>query len=369
MEFQTLPELADQITLDEGDPCPVILRPCGIVFGADACAENVLNLAGGPAGFSNLEIFLVGKNRLSICRAAPDAAADWAARHGLTEQFEAALSRLTEPRAPFAGIPLDRPCIMGIVNITPDSFFAGSRVAVAAAADVARRMIEDGADIIDIGGESTRPGSEPTPVQEELDRVLPVLEKLKGCGAAISVDTRRAVVMRAAIAVGVSIINDVTALSDDGAVDVIAQNPDVSVVLMHAQGAPKTMQDNPHYDHAPYEIFRYLAGRAALCEAAKISRDHIAIDPGFGFGKTVDHNLQILESLALFHGARCAVLAGLSRKAFLGALSDGASAEDRLPATIAASVAAHLQGVQIHRVHDVKPVKQALLLNDWLMRG
>jgi dihydropteroate synthase len=224
-------------------------------------------------------------------------------------------------------------------------------------------MLRDaGADILDIGGESTRPGSEAVSEQQEMDRILPVIEQLSSEDILVSVDTRRAFVMRAACAAGARIINDVGALTDPGALEAAA-DAGAAVVLMHMQGAPRTMQDDPTYDHAPYEVLRFLQDRIAACEAVGIDRAAIMVDPGIGFGKSIDHNFQIFEQLALFHATGCAIMVGASRKSFIGAVAGGVSPDDRLPGSLAAALMAAGQGVQLHRVHDVAATRQALAVS------
>lgn len=263
----------------------------------------------------------------------------------------------------FSGLSLDKPRIMGIVNVTPDSFSDGGEAfALNDAVTRGRAMLDAGADILDIGGESTRPGAEPVSVEAELARVIPVIERLAAAGALVSIDSRRAAVMRAAIAAGAGIVNDVTALTGDAeALATVAEAEDsVSVVLMHMQGEPRTMQKNPIYADAPADIRDYLAERIAACEAVGIARRRIAVDPGIGFGKTLEHNLQILSRLDEFHALGCAVVLGASRKRFIGTLSGEPEASRRAPGSVAAALAARARGVQIFRVHDVAETRQAL---------
>jgi len=266
-----------------------------------------------------------------------------------------------KPVVSFAGLALSKPRIMGIVNVTPDSFSDGGEAfRVSDALERGHAMLAAGADILDIGGESTRPGAEPVSISEELERVLPVIEGLVAAGALVSIDSRRAVVMRAAIAAGARIVNDVTALTGDAeALETVAAT-DADVVLMHMQGEPQTMQANPTYEDAPAEIRDYLAARIDACEAAGIGRVRIAVDPGIGFGKTLDHNLQILSRLDELHALGCAVVLGASRKTFIGRLSGVEDAARRAPGSIAAALAARARGVQIFRVHDVAETRQAL---------
>jgi dihydropteroate synthase len=248
---------------------------------------------------------------------------------------------------------------MGVVNVTPDSFSDGGRFATAdAAAAHARRLIDEGADIVDIGGESTRPGAAAVSLDEERKRVLPVLERLAGCGVPVSIDTRKAPLMREAIAAGASLVNDVTAIEDPEATAAIAASA-VGVCLMHMQGEPHTMQQNPHYDDVVREVREYLAARVFAAEAAGVARDRIVIDPGFGFGKDFDHNLTLLRGLRSIASIGVPVLAGLSRKAMLGRIT-GKGAGERLHASIAAALIAIEEGASIVRVHDVAATSDAL---------
>ena len=342
---------------------PIGVRPIGL-WKSTAWKRHQLPFLGGPQGFRDLEIFLRIGKKLAVIEVDYENATRWADTMGSGEIFRSALSTLTKKRPAFVGLSSNKPKIMGIINVTPDSFYAGSRFDPTDAVDKAHRMIEDGADIIDIGGESSRPGSNPTPQGQEIDRVLPVIEKLKGCGVPLSIDTRRAAVMREAISKGVTIINDVTALSDEGAIPVLRDNPHVSVVLMHAQGVPRTMQNNPRYYHVTYEVFCFLLRQVVKCQAAGIERIRIAVDPGFGFGKNIEQNVQMLRGLAMLHCTGCNVLVGVSRKSFLGAIINETEAEGRLSASLAASLLALSQGAQIHRVHDVKQIRQAFAIYD-----
>lgn len=271
------------------------------------------------------------------------------------------IDRIATPVPSFAGIALARPCLMGVVNVTPDSFSDGGDAFDAGdAVSRGRALAEAGAAIIDVGGESTRPGSDAVSEAVELRRVESVVGALAAAGHVVSIDTRRAVVMRAALAAGAKIVNDVTALTGDAdSIDVVARSG-AAVVLMHMQGEPKTMQAAPTYRFAPLDIYDYLADRIAVCEAAGITRDRIAIDPGIGFGKTLEHNLQILDMLGLFRGLGCAVLLGVSRKSFIAKLSGEGDAKSRLPGSIAAGLAGIARGVHILRVHDVAETLQAL---------
>ena len=256
-------------------------------------------------------------------------------------------------------LALDRPLVMGIVNVTPDSFFDGGRYADArAAAARARRLVEEGADLVDIGGESSRPGAAPVPADEELTRVLPVLEALGGLGVPVSVDTTKPEVMREALARGATMINDITALAAPGAIDVVARS-DAAVCLMHMQGDPQTMQANPVYRDVVAEVRDFLAARAAACIAAGVGPARIVVDPGFSFGKATEHNLRLLARLDAIAALGYPVLVGLSRKSSLGRIT-GETPADRLPASLTGAILAVQRGAKIVRVHEVAATRNAL---------
>lgn len=270
------------------------------------------------------------------------------------------LADIDSASAAVSGLDMAQPRIMGVLNVTPDSFSDGgkhfdSAAAIAAGLD----MHKAGADIIDVGGVSTRPGSSAPSAADELARVRPVIEALAGAGLVVSVDTRRAAVMAAALEAGAKIINDVSALTADAhSLSVLARSR-APVILMHMQGTPKTMQQAPTYDHVALDIFDFLEQRIEACQAAGIARHRLIVDPGIGFGKTMTHNLQILKDVSLFHALGCPLLIGLSRKFFIARLSAGEAAEARLPGSLAGALYAISQGVQIVRVHDVRETKQA----------
>ncbi len=244
---------------------------------------------------------------------------------------------------------------MGVVNITPDSFSDGGRFfSVEAALTQARRLADEGADIIDIGGESTRPGAAPVSEDEELRRILPVLDKLERLG--VSVDTRRAKVMREALQAGASMINDVDALSAPGAMEAAAASR-CAVCLMHKKGEPATMQRDPHYDDVVREVRVFLRGRADAAQAAGISAERITVDPGFGFGKTASHNLTLLKKLGTL--SELPIVAGLSRKSTLGGIT-GRAVEERLAGSLAMALLALEAGAAILRVHDVKETRDVI---------
>lgn len=302
-----------------------------------------LPLAGGPLRFARVEVLRRG--------AAPDRMAAEAVPPEV-------LAQLTAARPPLAGLPQARTAVMGILNITPDSFSDGGRHAGAGAAETARAMLAAGADIVDIGAESTRPGAAEVPLAAELARLAPLLPRLSGL--TWSIDTRKAGVMAAALDAGAALVNDVSALGhDSGALALVAARA-CPVVVMHAQGTPETMQVAPHYDDALLDVYEWLEARIAACVAAGIARERIIVDPGIGFGKTLQHNLALLRGLTLFHGLGVPVLLGASRKALISRLAGEVPAEARLPGSLALALHGAACGVQIVRVHDVPETVQAL---------
>jgi dihydropteroate synthase len=333
------------------------LRPTGFVdapFGHDG---KVARLAGGLIWFSAVEI--IGP-----------AGAELVPVQGIEARLDDAQrvvwARLTSPRPPLRlgerVIRLDQPQVAGIVNVTPDSFSDGGlHQDLEAAVEAGHKMAGAGAALIDVGGESTRPGAAPIWEGDETARIVPVIASLAGAGTAVSVDTRKAVVMEQALAAGAGIVNDVSALTfDSRAADVVAK-AGCPVVLMHHKGAPETMQDDPRYDRPVLlEIYDWLEARIADAVAAGVARENIIVDPGFGFGKTVQHNLQVMNGLALLHGLGCAIMLGASRKRTIGALSNEAPADRRLAGSIALALKGAEQGVQLLRVHDVPETLQAL---------
>lgn len=271
---------------------------------------------------------------------------------------------LTTLRAPVAGLSMDNPRLMGILNVTPDSFSDGGRFDAPDLADArALEMVRAGADIIDIGGESTRPGAAEISANAEIERTIPVIRGLRDQSAVpISIDTRKSTVAAAALAAGGSMINDVSALGFDPKLAGIAAKSEVPICLMHAQGEPGSMQDAPEYDDVLLDVYDFLAARISQAENAGIDRKNIIVDPGIGFGKTLDHNLTLLQNIALFHGLGCPVLLGASRKRFIGTLGDAPDPQGRMPGSLAVALAAIGQGVQIVRVHDISQMRQALTL-------
>lgn len=270
------------------------------------------------------------------------------------------VQKIGTKRHKWAGLSLDRPLVMGIVNATPDSFSdGGDNFNPQTAINTALAMVEAGADIIDVGGESTRPGAAQVAIVEEIARVLPVVSTLAPKGIVVSIDTRHAAVMEAATQAGATIINDVAALRAPGALEVAAKSG-AAICLMHMLGEPDTMQDAPDYACAPLDVYDFLADRVSAAVGAGISLDRITVDPGIGFGKTSDHNIQILSNLALLHGLGVGVLLGVSRKRFVAALSRDELPKQRFPGSLTAALVGLDSGVQIVRVHDVPETIQAV---------
>jgi len=258
-------------------------------------------------------------------------------------------------------VDLTRPRIMGILNVTPDSFSdGGDFVSREAALKRARAMVDEGADLLDIGGESTRPGAQAVSEQEELDRIIPVIQAIAAeIPVPISVDTNKAAVMREAVAAGAGLINDVMALRDDGAL-AVAKSLGVPVCLMHMQGQPRTMQQNPQYRDVVNDVMAFLQSRVDACLAEGIPRERLLLDPGFGFGKSLQHNLTLLRQLDRFNELQLPVLVGISRKSMIGAVLDNIPVDQRLPGGLACAVMAVERGAAIVRTHDVKATAEAV---------
>ena len=258
-------------------------------------------------------------------------------------------------------LTLERPLIMGVVNVTPDSFSDGGRFfGTQQAVEHARVLIEEGADILDIGGESSRPAAEPVGLDEELRRVMPVLEQLAQMPVPVSVDTCKPEVMRCAIAAGAAMVNDINALREPGALEAVAQSQ-AAVCLMHMQGGPRSMQRDPQYEDVVAEVTAFLAQRVEAAQQAGIARERIVIDPGFGFGKSTGHNLELLQGLSTIAGLGQPVLVGLSRKSLFGKIT-GKPVADRVSASVAAALLAVERGAALVRVHDVAATRDALLV-------
>jgi dihydropteroate synthase len=320
-----------------------------IVQTDNARPETAHRLAGGWGWFDRVEC--LSRDRAPRLMAANDLPRDM-------------LERLTAPRAPICGIRFDAPSLMGILNVTPDSFSdGGQHFDPTQALAHARAMETAGAAMIDVGGESTRPGAAEVELSEEIQRTAPVIRALRAASdIPISIDTRKAAVAQAAQEAGATLVNDVAGLTFDPALAPFCAKAGLPVCLMHAQGTPDVMQKNPVYENVALDIFDWLEERLIKAEAAGIPRAQVIIDPGIGFGKTQDHNLTLLQNLSLFHGLGCAVLLGVSRKRFIGALSGVEVASERVHGSIAVALAGVAQGVQILRVHDVAETAQALRL-------
>ena len=340
-----------------------LIRPTGFVdspFGHDG---RVARLAGGMGWFGLVELISVDGHRRTGSEIVPV--------EGLEARFDditaADWARITGSRVPLQlgarKIRLDQPQVMAVLNATPDSFSDGA-IHGDDAASAGADMAAAGAAIVDVGGESTRPGAATVWEGDEIERIEPVVRRLAASGAAVSIDTRKAPVAEAALAAGATMINDVSAmLFDPRMAEVAAAANDgaaVPIVLMHHQGDPQVMQDSPRYDDVLVEVFLWLEARIAAAEAAGISREKILVDPGIGFGKTVAHNLELLNGLAVLHGLGCGVVVGASRKRMIGALAGEAPADQRLAGSLALALKAVDQGAQIVRVHDVPETVQAL---------
>ena len=330
----------------------VYLRPCNPVPG-EALTFDLVDVLfrGTPA-----------RRRIRLQQAV---LSRWAERNapGAADEIAALGARLSAPRSPVCGLTLDRPRLMGVLNVTPDSFSDGGDFAAEDDAIAhGRAMAAAGADIIDVGGESTRPGSQAPSEEEEMRRVIPVIRALAGDGILVSVDTRRATVMEAVLNAGARIVNDMSALRHDPASRAVIARHQAWVVLAHMQGTPETMQREPRYDDASLDVFDALATYVSEAEEAGVPRSRIIVDPGIGFGKTARHNLEILRDIALYHGLGCPLLVGASRKSFIGRLSTGEAPKERLPGSLAAGLHALGEGAHILRVHDVAETRQALAM-------
>lgn len=357
----------------------IYIRPVGIFpnthpkgSGEDAAGEiwGGLPLSGGPLSFSALEILeRCGRGIYRRTIGLGDLfERDWG-RHTLAASD--LLEAIRAPRARLAGLSLDRTRIMGIVNVTPDSFSDGGNFTQAqVAVDHGLRLADEGADILDIGGESTRPGSDAVSLDEELRRVIPVIEGLRAkTDKLISIDTRKAEVMRQAAAAGADILNDVSALTHDPKALDTAAETGLPVMLMHAQGDPKTMNDNPQYSDVALDVFDFLEQRIHACEAAGIPKAKIVADPGIGFGKHLHHNVAVLSAMSLYHGLGVPILLGASRKKLIGQLCNIDDPKERVSGSLAAALSSVAQGIQLLRVHDVAATRQAVCVWEAVQAG
>jgi len=323
------------------------VRPIPIT---DAARPNgAMPIAGGWCWFSHVEVL----SRGAASQVVP-----------LGDVDRATVQRLSQPRPDFGGLSLAIPRIMGILNVTPDSFSDGGLFLRPEAALMQARQMADGADILDIGGESTRPGAVEVDALEEIARTEPVIAALRsgGLDLPISIDTRKVSVAQAAFGAGATILNDVTALRFDPMMAATAATLNAPVILMHSIANPQTMQDHPQYDNVLLDVYDALAARLDVAIAAGIPRARLAVDPGIGFGKTLAHNLALLARLSLFHNLGVPVLLGASRKRFIGTLGAQSDAAKRMPGSLAVALAGVAQGMQMIRVHDVSETRQALNL-------
>ena len=310
---------------------------------------DALPVAGGWCWFTHVERLERGEaSRILPADALPDEVRD----------------RLTAPRASIAGLSVDVPRIMAILNTTPDSFSDGGRYLDRdAGIEQARRLVAEGSDMIDVGGESTRPGAAFVPAQDEIERTSPVIAALRAeWGGAISIDTRKADVARSAVEAGAGLVNDVSAMSFDPGMAAVMAESGLPVCLMHARGDPATMQRDPSYDDVLLDVYDHLEDRRDKAIASGIAAEGIVLDPGIGFGKTLDHNLALLSRLSLFHALGCPILLGVSRKRFIGTLGGVDTPAERVPGSLAVALAGLAQGVQITRVHDMAATAQAFAL-------
>lgn len=336
------------------------LHPLALLHGPDA-AHAVADgragwLAGGPVAYTQAGLVARSGESRTV-RHLPYADL----RDSEDRDIAQALAAVGSARAALPGLDLPDVAVMGVVNVTPDSFSDGGQYAdTATAVAQGEALIAAGADILDIGGESTRPGSDATPKACELDRVLPVIEGLVDHGVPISIDTRKTFIMRKAATAGALVINDISALQFDPEAIETARELGLPVVLMHSAGDPKTMQQNPEYDDVVLDVFDALESRIRACEEGGIPRARIIADPGIGFGKTFQHNHALLRELTVFHGLGVRIMLGVSRKAFIGALSGEKVAGRRVSGSVSAGLVGVIQGVQLLRVHDVAETVQAV---------
>jgi dihydropteroate synthase len=352
------------------DTDKIYVQPLGLLKGFTHCEQVFKKLAGGDIYFSVLKIIsrtAQGINEEMVSVSNLDNFLEGKST-SVRAEIKMLLARIESPRQPLSlnnGLLINwqEPVIQGVLNVTPDSFSDGGEHAeLGQALSHARQMISAGADIIDVGGETTKPGAKAVSIEGEKSRVLPAIRRLAPLNIPLSIDSRNAEVMKDAIRSGAHIINDVSALSHDRMSIDVVKKADVPVILMHAQGSPETMQDDPQYDHVLLDIYDYLERRIKVCINAGIDKDRIIVDPGIGFGKTVEHNLAIINGLAIFHGLGVPLLIGTSRKSFIGKIAGDEVATKRIPGSIASMLLCLEQGAQIVRVHDVEQTKQAIFV-------
>ena len=353
------------------------VRPVGLVPWHSAICQqgahtDYVQLAGGEMGFAFVDIAQKDKGDVIVQRLSVE---QWQTHSADPKIAQACLDNLTKPRADMAGLSMGQTHIMGIVNATPDSFSDGGlHFKPEDGIDAARLMAQQGATILDVGGESTRPGAEAVARDEEIRRITPIIEALSREGHIVSADTRHTQVMAKAAQSGAPIINDVGGFRDEGAAELISSLIEKDkatgfAIAMHMQGTPETMQQNPHYDFAPIDIYDWLEERILVLEQAGVPRSHIAIDPGFGFGKTPTHNLELIQWTSLFHGLGVPILIGVSRKSSIAKLSKNEPATARLGGSLALTLQAITQGAQIIRTHDVEQTAQAITIHQQMLRA
>ncbi|MGB0557428.1 MAG: dihydropteroate synthase [Paracoccaceae bacterium] len=307
--------------------------------------DSALSVAGGPLWFDYVE------------KLSRDQTTEIIPAHIIPEIWK---ERLCAPRPPIAGVSMTVPSIMGILNVTPDSFSDGGQYqSTDAAIAQGSALAQMGADFIDVGGESTRPGALEIPAEEEIYRIEPVIKALQGITSAISIDTRKAAVAEVALSAGAKLVNDVSGFQFDAKLLPLCAEKSVPVCVMHSQGLPETMQNNPSYDNIVLDVYDFLHVQIERLVNAGVPRSQIIADPGIGFGKTMRHNLALLQKISLFHGLGVAVLLGMSRKGFIGKITGEEDARNRVIGSVAAAMVGASQGVQIFRVHDVKETRQA----------
>jgi dihydropteroate synthase len=337
----------------------IYLIPAGLLSGDDADRAVMAGLAqwlaGGPLAFTHVTVLSRQANGsgsrqpLDLISAA--------------ETYPDEMQRLGRPPRAWAGFDLKRPLIMGIINVTPDSFSdGGDHGDTASAVAFGEALLAAGADILDIGGESTRPGAAAVSIDDEIRRVTPVIRQLASKGAVISVDTRHAAVMSAAVAAGARIINDVTALTGDPGSQAVAAQSGADLVLMHMQGEPQTMQKAPHYADVTLDLLDYFTARLAELQQLGVSPARISLDPGIGFGKNDQHNMRLMRELAVFHCFGCPLTLGVSRKSFVGRLSRREPPKERMPGSLTAGLHGLDRGIHILRVHDVAETYQGIAI-------
>lgn len=320
-----------------------------ILQSGPARPDSALTLGGGWTWFTDVEVLRrEGPAQIIPASDLPDPARE----------------ALCAPRPDIARLTMARPNIMGILNTTPDSFSDGGQFSdLDCAVAHAREMIDAGADMLDIGGESTRPGAADVALDEEVRRTEPVIGALRAFSdIPVSIDTRKSIVAQAALSVGADLVNDVAAMTYDAEIATVTAKAEAPICLMHAQGDPQTMQDAPHYDDVVLDVYDFLADRIATAEASGIPRSRIMVDPGIGFGKTLEHNLALLQRLSILHSLGCPILLGVSRKRFIGTLANVTEAAARMPGSVAVALAGVAHGAQLLRVHDVAETRQALTL-------